>query len=90
MKTFRFDSNLTFKQAREALAVINNSANKHLIAHLVWLEGDQEGQEIVFLWDPYAQRFGHQIDKEMIEHRIIESLFNDISVEVKLLKPRHP
>ena len=87
MTTFSFHPDLTFRQTKDLLAELNNPARKHLIAHLKWLEGEQTGQELTYLWDPYAERFGHQIDKDMIDHEVVESLSNGIAVEVRLSEP---
>ncbi|MDH4248237.1 MAG: hypothetical protein OEW39_10510 [Deltaproteobacteria bacterium] len=87
MKTFKFHPDLTFRNTRTLLAELNAPAHKKFIAHLKWIEGEQAGQELVYLWDPYAERFGHQIDKDMIDHEVVESLSNEISVEVRLSEP---
>lgn len=85
---FRFDPQLTFAQARERLELLNDTAHQHHVAKLIWLEGTSSGQELTFLWDPMAERFGHQIDKEPIEVEIVSSLMNGIAVEVRL-QPSH-
>ena len=85
MKTFQFTPDLTYRQAKNLLGELNHPGNKQYIAHLKWLEGEQAGEELTYLWDPYAERFGHQIDKAMIDHEVVESLSIGIPVEVRLV-----
>ena len=84
MNAYRFETSLTFDQARAMMNEINAPAHKHLVAHLTWLEGNQAGQSISFRWDPMAERFGHQLDKEPLEREIVYSLLIGIPVEVAL------
>ena len=87
MKTFQFTPDITYRQAKSQLGELNRPVHKNLIAHLKWLDGEQAGEGLTYLWDPYAERFGHQIDKAMIDHEVVESLSIGISVEVSLVEP---
>ena len=82
VKSYRFDSNQTFAEARRMLREINDPRNSGKIATLVWLEGNQAKQSMSFRWDPLAEHFGHQIDKEAIDREIVSALLCDIAVEV--------
>ncbi|MBI3993869.1 MAG: hypothetical protein HY342_11385 [Candidatus Lambdaproteobacteria bacterium] len=88
MKSYRFDTDQTFAEARRMLREINDPRNNGKIATLVWLEGNQEKHSMTFRWDPLAERFGHQIDKEPIDREIVYSLLNDIAVEVTVRESR--
>ena len=35
-----------------------------------------------------AERFGHNIDKEPIDHEIVDNLVNEIAVDVQVLLPK--
>ena len=85
MKSFTFDPEQSFREVKKVLAELNQPENKELIAKVTWLEGSAKGASLTFLWDPMAERFGHSIDKELIDTRVVDSLINDISVEVTLL-----
>ena len=86
MKTFRFDPGMTFEETRARLRELHDPAHQHLIAKLVWLEGSSAGEALTFLWDPMAGRFGHNIDKELIDRPIVENLINGLAVEVRLVE----
>lgn len=84
MKSFRFDTKQTFDDARRIMRDINNPSNSDFVARLKWLEGSQAGQSVSYRWDPMAERFGHQIDKEPLDREIVYSLLSGIPVEVSL------
>ena len=88
MDTFRFDPTQTFADVRERLGELHDPARKHLIAKVVWLDGTSAGESLSYLWDPMAERFGHTIDKEPIDHVIVDSLINGISLEVRLVEKK--
>lgn len=90
MKTYEFTLSQTIQDVRQALAQVNDPANKHLIAKVLWRTGPQaDNDPLTYLWDPYAERFGHQLDKEMIDSQVVDSLMNGIPVEVQLVEPHH-
>lgn len=88
MKTFSFHPDLTFRETRRLLNELSSPEHKGLVARLVWLEGKAAGESLTFLWDPMAERFGHNIDKEPIDHEIVDNLINEIAVEVQLIVPK--
>ncbi len=87
MKNFRFHPGLTFREVRGMLTELSRPEHKDHIAKLIWLEGSSAGEALTYLWDPLAERFGHNIDKEPIDSEIVANLINDIAVEVKVVKP---
>ena len=86
MTTYNFTPSMSFTQARAQMDALNQAAHKHLVAKLVWQEGNQAGQEEEYLWDGLAERFGHQIEKESIDVEIISSLVNGIPLQVHLVE----
>ncbi len=88
MKNFRFDPGQTFREVRGMLTELSSPQHKDQIAKLIWLEGSSAGEALTYLWDPLAERFGHNIDKEPIDSEIVANLINDIAVEVKVVKPK--
>lgn len=88
MKNFRFDPGQTFREVRGMLNELSSLQHKDQIAKLIWLEGSSAGEYLTYLWDPLAERFGHNIDKEPIDSEIVANLINDIAVEVKVVKPK--
>lgn len=89
MKSYRFDTGQTFDEIRNTMREINNPSNSEFVARLTWLEGSQAQQSVSYRWDPMAERFGHQIDKEPLDREIVYSLLSGIPVEVSLkeIKP---
>jgi hypothetical protein len=87
-KTFRFDPDLSFRQARDLLRQLSAPEHKGHIAKLTWLEGRAEGESLTYLWDPMAERFGHNIDKEPIDSEVVANLINEIAVEVEVTLPK--
>lgn len=85
-KTFSFAPSLSFAEARDRLRVLHDPAHKDLVAKLFWLEGSSAGNSLTYLWDPMAERFGHTIDKEPIDHAVVENLINGLAVEVRLVE----
>lgn len=90
MNSYKFDAGQTFREAQKMLHEINGLENRDYIAKLTWLEGNQAQQTLTFLWDPLAERFGHQIDKKPIDKEIVFALLNDIAVEVELHSSKRP
>jgi len=88
MKTFTFHPDMTFREARRLMQELSSPEHKGHIAKLVWLEGKAQGEALTFLWDPMAERFGHQIDKEPIDTEIVDNLINEISVRVDVILPK--
>jgi hypothetical protein len=88
MMSIRFDPGMSFREVRRLLGELSDPANKDHVAHLTWLEGEAEGQYLTYLWDPLAERFGHNIDKEPIDTQIVSNLITDIAMEVRLVKPQ--
>jgi hypothetical protein len=88
MKTFTFHPDLTFREARRLMQELSSPEHRGHIAHLVWLDGKAEGESLTYLWDPMAERFGHNIDKEPIDSEIVANLSNEISVEVRVTLPK--
>lgn len=87
MKSFHFNPGQSFTEVRKQLMDLNHPDNKGMLAKLTWLAGERADKPLTYLWDPYAERFGHQIDKEMIDHQVVDSLINELSVEVLLVEP---
>jgi hypothetical protein len=85
MKLYKFDADQSFRQVRQIMAELNNPENRHLVAKLIWDLGAGGREPLTYLWDPFAERFGHQIDKEPIDSEIVNSLINEIPVEVQLV-----
>jgi hypothetical protein len=88
MKTFSFHPDLTFREAHQLMRQLSAPEHKGHIAKLVWLEGKAEGESLTYLWDPMAERFGHNIDKEPIDHEIVANLINEIALEVRVSVPK--
>ena len=88
MKTFTFRPDMTFREARSLMRELSSPEHRGHIARLVWLEGKAEGESLTYLWDPMAERFGHNIDKEPIDTEIVANLINEISVEVQVSLPK--
>ena len=88
MKTFTFHPDLTFREARRLMNELSIPEHRGHIAKLTWLDGQAAGQSLTYLWDPMAERFGHNIDKEPIDHEIVDNLTNEISVEVQVVLPK--
>jgi hypothetical protein len=88
MKTFTFTPDLTFREARRMMGELSSPEHRGQIARLTWLEGKAEGESLTYLWDPMAERFGHNIDKEPIDTEIVANLVNEISVEVEVHMPK--
>ncbi len=88
MKNFRFDPGQTFREVRGMLTELSGPQHKDHIAKLTWLEGTSAGESLTYLWDGFAERFGHTIDKESIDREIVANLINDIAVEVQVVKPK--
>jgi len=88
MKTYSFTPDLTFREARRLMAELSSLENRGHIAKLIWMEGKAAGESLTFLWDPMAERFGHNIDKEPIDHEIVENLINEIAVDVQVSLPK--
>jgi len=88
MKRFRFDPDQSFRDVRRLMGELNASEHKELLARLTWLEGSQAQQSITYLWDPLAERFGLQIEKENIDVEIVSSLMAGIPVEVEVFPPK--
>ncbi len=86
LKTFSFDPSLSFTEVRERLGTLHDPAHKHLIAKVVWMDGTSAGESVTYLWDPLAERFGHIIDKEPVDHAVVENLINGIAMEVRLVE----
>jgi len=88
MKTFSFHPDMTFREARELLRQLRAPEHKGYIAKLIWLEGKAEGEALTYLWDPMAERFGHNIDKEAIDSEVFANLTNEIAIEVQVSLPK--
>ena len=88
MKTYAFHPDLTFRETRRLLNELSSPENKGHIARLIWRDGKAAGESLTFLWDPHAERFGHNIDKEPIDHEIVDNLINEIAVEVQVTLPK--
>jgi hypothetical protein len=88
MNSFTFSPDMTFREARSLLRELSSPEHKGQIAHLTWLDGKAEGESLTYLWDPMAERFGHQIDKEPIDSEIVANLINEISVRVDVALPK--
>ena len=88
MKSFPFHPDLTFRETRNLLREVNDPAHKGHIAKVIWKEGKAAGESQTFLWDPLAERFGHNIDKEPIDHEIVDNLINEIALEVQIVQPK--
>lgn len=88
MENYLFDPDMSFRAVREKMDEMNNPENGHLVAKLTWLEGLKTKESLSFLWDPYAEHFGHQIDKETLDHQVVMSLINGIPVEIQLKETR--
>jgi len=88
MKTFRFDPGMSFREARDLLRVVSGPEHAGQIAKMIWLEGEDEGKNLTYLWDALAERFGHNIDKEPIDRAVVENLINDIAVEIRVQPPK--
>ena len=86
VKTFSFDPSLSFAETRERLSALHDPAHKDLVAKLFWLEGSSAGNSLTYMWDPMAERFGHTIDKEPIDHEVVNNLINGLAVEVRLVE----
>lgn len=86
MKTFLFDPEMTFTAARRRMNEVNESGSPGHIAKMIWRDGPTAGDALTFLWDPLAERFGHNIDKEPIDHAIAQNLLIGIGVEVQVLE----
>ncbi len=89
VQTLRFDPAMSFEEVRRRLDQLRDPAHRGLIARVTWLEGLSAGESLTYLWDPIAERFGHNIDKEPIDHEIVDNLINGISLEVQVLKPKN-
>lgn len=89
IKSFTFDPSLSFDTARQRLTELHDPAHSGHIAKVTWLDGLSAGESLTYLWDPMAERFGHNIDKEPIDHVIVDNLINGISLEVQVLKPKN-
>ena len=87
MKTFTFSPDMSFREARRMMNALSAPEHKDHIAKLIWLEGKAAGESLTFLWDPMAERFGHNIDKEPIDTEIVANLANEIAVEVQVAEP---
>ena len=86
VKTFSFDPSLSFAETRERLSALHDPAHKDLVAKLFWMEGSSAGESLTYMWDPMAERFGHTIDKEPIDHEVVNNLINGLAVEVRLVE----
>ena len=86
VKTFSFDPSLSFAEARDRLRALHDPAHKDLVAKLFWLEGSSAGDSLTYLWDAMAERFGHTIDKEPIDHAVVDNLINGLAIEVRLVE----
>ena len=90
MSTFHFHAGLTFREVNALLRQVNAPGNRALIATLTWLDGVHANQSLTFLWDPYAERFGHQIDKSALDDEVFTCLSSDLPIRVTLHAPRGP
>jgi len=88
MKTYEFRPEQTFREVRRLLAELSSAEHKGHIAKLVWREGKAEGKSLTYLWDPMAERFGHNIDKEPIDSEIVANLINEIAIDVQVSLPK--
>lgn len=86
VKTYSFDPSISFAEARERLSALHDPAHRNLVAKLYWLDGSSAGDSLTYLWDPMAERFGHTIDKEPIDHAVVENLINGLAMEVRLVE----
>ncbi len=88
MKTYRFHPDQTFREVHRLLQELSAKEHAGLVAKVTWLEGKAAGESLTYLWDPHAERFGHQIDKEPIDTEIVANLSNEIALEVTLIAPK--
>ena len=86
VKTFSFDPSLSFAETRERLSALHDPAHKDMVAKLFWREGSSAGKSQTYQWDPMAERFGTTIDKEPIDHEVVNNLINGLAVEVRLVE----
>ena len=86
MKSFQFDPEMTFTAARRRMIEVSDSGSQGHIAKLIWRDGPTSGDSLTYLWDPLAERFGHNIDKEPIDHAISQNLLIGLAVEVQVLE----
>ncbi len=87
-KTYSFTPDLTFREARRLMLELSSPEHKGHIAKLIWQDGKAAGESLTYLWDPMAERFGHNIDKEPIDREIVDNLVNEIAVEVQVMLPK--
>ena len=89
MKTYRFEPGQSFLEVRRIIEEINGSENRRMLARLTWLDGSAKNQFVTFLYDEFAERFGHSIDKSGLHTEIISSLFNGVAIKIELVpRPR--
>ncbi len=85
MTTYTFDPSQSFEEVRRIIDEINGVQHKGLLARLTWRDGSAKDQSVTYLYDEFAERFGHSIDKSGLHTEILASLFNGIPVEIELV-----
>lgn len=86
MKSFKFDPEMSYAEARRRMIEVSENGSRDHFAKLIWRDGPTSGDSLTYLWDPLAERFGHNIDKEPIDHAISQNLLIGIAVEVQVLE----
>jgi hypothetical protein len=88
MRTIKFHPGQSFDEVRMLLATLNLPEFRNHVAKLTWRDGTAKDETVTYFYDPFAERFGHQVDKEPIGLEIINSLIVGIAVDVTIAPKR--